>query len=133
MQTGTLGVQMKGVLPWLVCWARHADYNRLLSCIACSSQYKILFSSSHTFSLYQSPLPSNLGRQSCWVACLCVSSRQKLFHSSCTVKKVSGFQVPSQDVTYQTLPGRKYSKYSRPGKVLVSDIPGWENRKPILQ
>jgi hypothetical protein len=26
-----------------------------------------------TFSLYKSPSPSNLGRQACWVACLCVS------------------------------------------------------------
>ncbi len=29
---------MKGVLPWLVRWTRHAGINRFLSCLGCSSQ-----------------------------------------------------------------------------------------------
>ncbi len=32
-------------------------------------------------------------------------------------KKVSGFPVPSRDVTYQTLPGRELLSYSRPRRV----------------
>ncbi len=32
-------------------------------------------------------------------------------------KKVSGFPVPSRDVTNQTVPGREYLNYSRPGRV----------------
>jgi hypothetical protein len=32
-------------------------------------------------------------------------------------KKVSGFPVPSRDVTDQTLPGRELLNYSRPGRV----------------
>ncbi len=34
-----------------------------------------------------------------------------------TVKKASYFPVPSQEVTYQTLPGRGKLKYSQPGRV----------------
>jgi hypothetical protein len=34
-----------------------------------------------------------------------------------TVKKVSGFPVPSRDVTDQTLPGRELLNFSRPRKV----------------
>ncbi len=34
-----------------------------------------------------------------------------------TVKKVSGFPVPSRDVTYQTLLGREQFNYSQPGRV----------------
>ncbi len=34
-----------------------------------------------------------------------------------TVKKVSGFPVPSRDVTDQTLPGWELLNYSRPGRV----------------
>ncbi len=38
--------------------------------------------------------------------------------SLCALEKnVSGFPVPSRDVTYQTLPGREYFNYSRPGRV----------------
>jgi hypothetical protein len=33
------------------------------------------------------------------------------------VRKVSGFSVPSRDVTNQTLPGRELLNYSRPGRV----------------
>jgi hypothetical protein len=53
-------------------------------------------------------------------------------------KKVSGFpvQLPSRDVTYQTLPGREYLifNYSRPGE-FGEWHPGWggENREPFLQ
>ncbi len=36
---------------------------------------------------------------------------------SYTVKKVSDIPVPSRDVTCQTLPGREYSFYYRPGRV----------------
>jgi hypothetical protein len=34
-----------------------------------------------------------------------------------TVKKVSGFPVPSRDVAYQTLPDREFFNYSRSGGV----------------
>ncbi len=34
-----------------------------------------------------------------------------------TVKKVSGFPVPSRDVTNQSLPGRELFNYSPPGRV----------------
>jgi hypothetical protein len=37
--------------------------------------------------------------------------------TSYTVKKVSGFLVPSWDVTDQTLPGQELLNYSRPGRV----------------
>jgi hypothetical protein len=36
---------------------------------------------------------------------------------SYTVKKVNYFPVPSRDVTNQTLTGREYLNYSRPGRV----------------
>ncbi len=45
-----------------------------------------------------------------------------LEHTVCTVKKVSGFPVPSRDVTYQTLPGREILLLFPPGESLVSDI-----------
>jgi hypothetical protein len=60
---GSLGVS---------CW-----YQRFLFCLGCSSQpsTKYFFSSLYTISIHFSPLPSKLGMQSCWVACLlaCVS------------------------------------------------------------
>ncbi len=57
MQTvGTLRVHRKGVLPWLVSWARHASTIELCPDLAplVTSQpsKKILVSSPHTFSLY---------------------------------------------------------------------------------
>jgi hypothetical protein len=50
LTVGTLGVHRKGVLSLLVCWARHARTIELFSALA--AQYKIVFSSPHTFSLY---------------------------------------------------------------------------------
>jgi hypothetical protein len=50
-----------------------------------------------------------------------------------TVKKVSGFSVPSQDVTDQTLPGRELLNYSRPvWYSVVSDIPAWDGKTANL-
>ncbi len=51
------------------------QYNRFLSCFGFSSQ-----PTAHFFAY--SPSPSNLGRQSCWVACLCVSGFNS-HHSLC--------------------------------------------------
>jgi hypothetical protein len=51
-------------------------YRRFLSCLGCSGQPSTkYFSSRYTISIYMSLSPSNLGRQSCKVACLwmCVS------------------------------------------------------------
>jgi len=66
--------QMIGILPWLVldssCW-----YKRFLSCLGCSSQpsTKYYFPHRRLFHFINPPSPSNLGRQACWFACLCVS------------------------------------------------------------
>ncbi len=73
---GTCGVQMKRVFPWLVGWARRAstwDFNPALAALI--SPVQNIFSSPCTISLYVSPSPSNLGRQSGRVAYLliCVS------------------------------------------------------------
>ncbi len=38
--------------------------------LPCSAHYKILFTSLYAISVYVSPSPSNLGRQSCRAACL---------------------------------------------------------------
>jgi hypothetical protein len=45
-------------------------YKRLLSCLGCSGQPSTKFSSPYNISIYVSLSPSNLGRQSCWAACL---------------------------------------------------------------
>ncbi len=37
-QMGTYRVQMKGVLPWLVRWARRTSTKDFLSCLGCTSQ-----------------------------------------------------------------------------------------------
>ncbi len=64
-QMETYGVQMKGVLPWLVRWARRAVIRDFYPALAA---HRINFHS-------VSPSPSNLGRQSRRVAFLliCVS------------------------------------------------------------
>ncbi len=47
---GTLEVHMEGILPWLVRWALR---DRTIGFyLGLSAQYKIIFSSLHTFSLY---------------------------------------------------------------------------------
>ncbi len=38
-------------------------------------------------------------------------------HCRYTVIKISGFRVPSRDVTYKILPGRELFNYSRSGRV----------------
>jgi hypothetical protein len=65
---------MKGVLPWLVRWARRAGIRIIDFCPALAalvSPVQNIFRSPHTFS--QSPSPSNLGRQSRRAAYLYVS------------------------------------------------------------
>ncbi len=68
--------KMKGVLPWLIVLGSSCRYKRVLSCLCCSSQLSAtyFFSSSYTFSIFVSPSPSNLGRQSCRAAYLCMCS-----------------------------------------------------------
>jgi hypothetical protein len=64
-------------------------YNGILSCLGCTSQPRTKYYFSHrTLFHFLSPLtPTNLGRQSCWLACLCVSGwgvramKQGQFHS----------------------------------------------------
>jgi hypothetical protein len=51
----------------LSCW-----YNRFLFCLGCSCQSSKNYYFPHR-TLFQSPSTSDLGRQACWVACLCVS------------------------------------------------------------
>jgi hypothetical protein len=77
-QMGTYGVQMIGALPWLVWRARlrvqdifYPAFGSLVS----AEQNTVFCSPPHTFSLYMSPSPSKLGRQSWRVAFLliCVS------------------------------------------------------------
>jgi hypothetical protein len=71
----TQRVQIKAALPWLVRACRAGTRN-LWYCLGCPSRpcTKYFFSSTGTISL--TPLPSKLGRQPCWVACLlvCVSA-----------------------------------------------------------
>jgi hypothetical protein len=71
-QMGTLGEHMRGVLPWLVRWARHAGTIDFLSCLGCSATWA--------------------GSKSCWVACLCVSSyiwyQVFLFKETTTIEKL---------------------------------------------
>jgi hypothetical protein len=55
---------MKGVLPWLVRWARRAGIRIIDICSALAALVEIIIFLTAT---------SNLGRQSCWLACLCVS------------------------------------------------------------
>jgi hypothetical protein len=65
---------MKGVLPRLGCWARSAgttDFCPALPALVSPIQ-NIIYLTAHFFTLLV-PAPSNLGRQSCWVAFLCVS------------------------------------------------------------
>ncbi len=45
----------------------------------------------------------------------------------CTVKKVSGFPVPSRDVTDKTLPGREFELFPA-RESLVSDIPAGDGK-----
>ncbi len=57
---------MKGVLPWLVRWARHygkRDFYPALAALV--SPVQNIFSSPYTFSIYVFTSPSHLGRQSC--------------------------------------------------------------------
>ncbi len=64
VKMGTQRVQMKGVLPWLVCWARRAgtrDFYPALAALVSPIQ-NILFSSPYTISIYVSPSHSDLGR-----------------------------------------------------------------------
>jgi hypothetical protein len=61
---GTYEVQMIGALPWLVRWARRAgrrDFYPTFGALISAEQN--IFFSPHTFSLYMSPSPSNLGKQ----------------------------------------------------------------------
>jgi hypothetical protein len=50
------------------------------------------------------------------LACSCIApSLQPNAEVHCKKRFVVGFPVPSRDVTDQTLPGREYFNYSRPG------------------
>jgi hypothetical protein len=73
---GTQGVHrysMKGVLPWLVRWARGAgtrDFSPALAALVGPVQN--IFLSPYTFSFDLSPSPSQPDRQSFRVACLLI-------------------------------------------------------------
>jgi hypothetical protein len=58
---------MKGVFPWLVRWAHRAGIRIIDFCPALAA----LFSPVEIIIFLAAT--SNLGRQSCWVACNCVS------------------------------------------------------------
>ncbi len=69
-----------GVLSWLVRWACRAGTREFCSALAVlvgPVQNIIFFTVHYSISIPFSPLPSKLGRQPCWVACLfvCVSAR----------------------------------------------------------
>ena len=64
-EMGTQGVQMKGVLPCLARWARCAGTRDFCPALAALFGPVLnIFPSPHTISIYLSPLPSKLGRQS---------------------------------------------------------------------
>jgi hypothetical protein len=72
---------MKEFHPWLVRWAFRAgtrDSCRALAALVSPVEHIILLIA-HFFTLVVPIARSNLGRQSCWVACLCVSD-----YNSCT-------------------------------------------------
>jgi hypothetical protein len=61
---------LKVGIPWLVRWVRRAGTRDFfLPWLLWSAQYKIVFYSPYTISIYVSPSPSNLGRQSCRATC----------------------------------------------------------------
>ncbi len=68
---GVLWSTNERALPWLVRQARRAgtkDFYTVLAALV--SPVQTIFSSRYTISIYMSPSPCNLGRQSCKVACL---------------------------------------------------------------
>ncbi len=66
LTVGTLRVHRKGVLPWLVCWARHASTIELCLALAplVSPVKNIIFITSHFLTLLVSGLAVVLGRLS---------------------------------------------------------------------
>jgi hypothetical protein len=73
---------VKGVLPWLVCWACHAGTRYFCSALAALvGPILNIFPSPYTISILLSPPPSKLDRQPCWVACLsvCVSGDEAAY------------------------------------------------------
>jgi len=81
-QMGTQSEQRKGVFPQFVRLALHVgtrDFCPTLAALAGPVQN--IFSSLHTVSIHLSLLPSELGSQSCRVACLlmCVSAHDHRF------------------------------------------------------
>jgi hypothetical protein len=72
-QMGTQGVHMKGVVPWLVRWARRAATRYFCPALVALVGLVQIFSSPYTISLHLFPLPSKLGIQPCQVTpCLLV-------------------------------------------------------------
>ncbi len=84
-QMGTQGVHMKGVLPWLVLWARLPVQKIFILpwLLQLAAQYKICFLHRVHYLNHLSPSPSMLGRQSCRVSCLliCVFGLDHLYLS----------------------------------------------------
>jgi hypothetical protein len=66
LTVGTLGVHRKGVLPWLLCWARHASTLELCPDLAqlVSTVQNIIFLTSHFFLLLVPGQAVVLGRLS---------------------------------------------------------------------
>jgi hypothetical protein len=64
---------MKEVLPWLVYWVRCSGTSDICpDLVALVGTVQYMFYLTVHFSVYLSPSPSKLGRQSCWVACLLI-------------------------------------------------------------
>jgi hypothetical protein len=74
---GTHRVQMKRVLPWLLCWACRAGTRNFFPALAAlvSPVQSIFYLAVHNISIHLPPSTSKLGRQPRRVACLlvCVS------------------------------------------------------------
>jgi hypothetical protein len=72
---------MKGALPWFIRWARRAGTRDFYPAYAAQvSPVENIFPHRTLFQFMCPPSPSNLGRQSCWVACPCL--RLKLLAGS---------------------------------------------------
>jgi hypothetical protein len=99
---------MIGALLWFVGLVVQVEEIFILPLVLSSAQNKIFFFSPHTFSLYMSPSPSKLGRQSCRVAFLliCVSGCEtnKSYHLLLSSPHHLAFTVKGQcNMTFSSL------------------------------
>jgi hypothetical protein len=108
---------MKEVLSWLVRWARRAgtrDFYPVLAALV--SPVKNIFSPPYSISVYVSPLPSNLGRQSCRAPCLGLPAAYVALRADMTTDVIASF-IP-QSGTKNTAPQKiRKQKQNKPFKV----------------